>query len=43
MPRSRKPLSQPTTLVIGWASSGRIITIRDPSPEVLKALEGMRK
>ena len=43
MSTAHKATKAPPILVIGWASSGRIITIQDPSPEVLKALEGMRK
>ncbi|WP_276330928.1 hypothetical protein [Methylobacterium currus] len=43
MPTTRKATKAPPILVVGWASSGRIITMHDPSPEVLKALEGMRK
>lgn len=43
MPGTKKPRKPPTTLTVGWASSGKIITIQDPSPEMLKALEGMKR
>ena len=43
MPGARKPSKPPSTLTIGWASSGKVITIKDPSPEVLKALEGVKR
>lgn len=38
--KPRKP--KPSALIVGWASTGRIITIKDPSPELMAALEGMR-
>ncbi len=39
--KSRK--AKPPTLTIGWASSGKIITIKDPSPALMAALEGMKR
>jgi hypothetical protein len=43
MPNSRKPQKPPSILLIGWTSTGRIITIQDPSPALMAALEGMKR
>jgi hypothetical protein len=43
MPGTKKPRKPLSTLTIGWAPSGKIITIKDPSPEMLKALEVMKR